>query len=169
MRECIEADLSKVCGAPVQVSLMPPSQWEHIHRSSARGICLDGIELACTDYQVTPDLLTCGTGTVSERVFTRLFRSNCLVTGQPDWANIEIAYSGPQIDHSRLLRYLVSYRSHQGFHEQCVEHIFVDLMERCKPTMLTVIGTFTRRGGIDINPYRSTDSSPLVIERHPRQ
>lgn len=96
---------------------------------------------------------------VEETLVTRLFRSNCPVTGQPDWADVQIRYRGRPIDRAALLAYLVSYRNHRGFHEQCVERIFVDIKSRCAPSVLTVYARFTRRGGLDINPWRSDDPS----------
>ncbi len=85
-----------------------------------------------------------------------LLKSNCLVTGQPDWGSVQIRYSGPQIDQGGLLRYLVSYRNHNEFHEQCVERIFMDIRQRCRPVKLSVYARYTRRGGLDINPFRTS-------------
>ena len=100
---------------------------------------------------------------VSKTVFTRLFRSVCPVTGQPDYASVEIRYRGPRIDPAGLLRYLVSFRRHAGFHEHCVERIFADVWRRCGPQSLAVYARFTRRGGIDINPYRTSDNQPAPV------
>jgi 7-cyano-7-deazaguanine reductase len=93
---------------------------------------------------------------VEETVVSHLLRSNCPVTGQPDWGSVQITYRGPPIEHAGLLRYLVSFRNHNEFHEQCVERIFVDLMQRCAPQQLSVYARYTRRGGLDINPFRSS-------------
>jgi 7-cyano-7-deazaguanine reductase len=93
---------------------------------------------------------------VDELLVSHLLKSNCPVTGQPDWASVQISYRGPRIDREGLLRYLISFRRHDDFHEQCVERIFVDLMRRCAPERLTVHARYTRRGGLDINPWRST-------------
>jgi 7-cyano-7-deazaguanine reductase len=107
---------------------------------------------------------------ISESVFSRLLKSNCPVTDQPDWACIEIEYTGPAIDHASLLRYIVSYRMHNGFHEHCVEKIFVDILKQCAPTSLSVYARYTRRGGLDINPWRATlDCQPPAIGRSARQ
>ena len=107
---------------------------------------------------------------ISEKVFSRLLKSNCPVTDQPDWACIEIEYTGPAIDHSSLLKYIVSYRMHNGFHEHCVEKIFVDILKQCAPTSLSVYARYTRRGGLDINPWRATiDCQPPAIGRSARQ
>jgi 7-cyano-7-deazaguanine reductase len=107
---------------------------------------------------------------ISETVFSRLLKSNCPVTDQPDWACIEIQYTGPAIDHASLLKYIVSYRMHNGFHEHCVEKIFVDILKQCAPTSLSVYARYTRRGGLDINPWRATlDVKPPTIGRSARQ
>jgi 7-cyano-7-deazaguanine reductase len=107
---------------------------------------------------------------ISETVFSRLLKSNCPVTDQPDWACIQIQYTGPAIDHASLLKYIVSYRMHNGFHEHCVEKIFVDILKQCSPTSLSVYARYTRRGGLDINPWRATvDVKPPAIGRSARQ
>ncbi len=107
---------------------------------------------------------------ISETVFSRLLKSNCPVTDQPDWACIEIQYTGPPIDHASLLKYIVSYRMHNGFHEHCVEKIFVDILKQCAPTSLSVYARYTRRGGLDINPWRATfDVKPPALGRSARQ
>ena len=92
---------------------------------------------------------------VEETLYSNLLKSNCLVTGQPDWASVQIKYTGRKINHSSLLKYLISYRNHNGFHEDCIEHIFIDILEKCKPQELTVYAKYTRRGGVDINPFRT--------------
>ena len=107
---------------------------------------------------------------ISETVFSRLLKSNCPVTDQPDWACIEIQYTGPAIDHASLLKYIVSYRMHNGFHEHCVEKIFIDILKQCSPTSLSVYARYTRRGGLDINPWRATvDVKPPTLGRSARQ
>ena len=107
---------------------------------------------------------------VSEKVFSRLLKSNCPVTDQPDWACVEIEYTGPAIDHASLLRYIVSYRMHNGFHEHCVEKIFIDILKHCSPSSLSIYARYTRRGGLDINPWRATpDVLPPLIGRTARQ
>ena len=108
---------------------------------------------------------------VEEYLYSDLFRSNCLVTGQPDWGTIMIHYQGKLINHENLLKYLVSYRNHQGFHEHCVEHIFVDILRQCKPEKLSIQGCFTRRGGLEINVFRSMEQYGLRLfsGRLPRQ
>jgi len=107
---------------------------------------------------------------VSEVLTSNLLKSNCLVTGQPDWASVQISYSGPQINQEGLLQYLVSFRNHNEFHEQCVERIFMDVWARCKPVKLAVYARYTRRGGLDINPFRTSHPQALPTNvRHARQ
>ena len=100
---------------------------------------------------------------VTEVLASRLLKSNCLVTGQPDWGSVQISYSGPQIEQGGLLQYLVSFRNHNEFHEQCVERIFMDLWTRCRPIKLTVYARYTRRGGLDINPFRTSHPQALPV------
>lgn len=135
------------------------------------GVCLDALSLAVDVYDVCADHLKVDDSTVAEeQLYSHLFKSNCLVTGQPDWASVHVAYRGHAMDHTGLLKYLVSYRSYQSFHEHCVERIWLDVMQRCQPEYLTVRAYFTRRGGIDINPVRSSLPVPLDhCLRLPRQ
>ena len=125
------------------------------------GESLDELPVACTAYDVDPDLLCAHGDPVTETLTSRLFRSVCPVTGQPDFASVQIAYRGPRIDRAALLRYLVSYRCHAGFHEHCVERIFVDVSARCRCEQLTVLARFTRRGGLDINPFRTNAGATM--------
>lgn len=159
-------DLSAAACASAGVELMPLTSRVHHYFDTLEGACLDALAVSCDVYQVDPALLkTLGGEAVCEKVFTHLFKSNCLVTGQPDWASVWIAYAGQRIDHAALLQYLVSFRQHNEFHEPCVERIFMDIQQRCQPTQLTVSAHFTRRGGVDINPYRSTEAawSPTAL------
>lgn len=122
------------------------------------GQCIDHQFISIEQYTVNPAFLSSDhTHCVSETVYSNLLKSNCLVTGQPDWGTVMIAYAGPKIDKIGLLKYIVSFRNHNEFHEQCVERIFMDIMNFCKPTQLTVHARYTRRGGLDINPIRSTE------------
>jgi 7-cyano-7-deazaguanine reductase len=151
----IERDLAAACGARVGVMLRGPSAF---HAQSIRelpGESLDDLRLAFSVYDVAPDALAAGGDVVEETLTTQLFRSVCPVTAQPDIASMQIAYRGPRIDREGLLRYLVSYRCHAGFHEHCVERIFVDVAKRCRTEKLSVLARFTRRGGLDINPFRT--------------
>lgn len=120
------------------------------------GECIDDLDIECTTYTVDPGYLITHHEPVEETLYSDLLKSNCLVTHQPDWGSVQISYTGNKIDREGLLRYLVSFRNHNEFHEQCIERIFVDIMNHCQPKELTVYGRYTRRGGLDINPYRST-------------
>lgn len=150
-------DLSAAVGAPVEVALRLPAQWAAVPFHTPAGFCLDELDLAIDHYEPAPELLRCSSATVVERsCYSRLLRSRCPVTGQPDWGAVQIDYAGPEIDPAGLLAYIVSFRQHQDFHEQCVERMFVDILERCRPTRLTVYARYLRRGGLDINPFRSS-------------
>ena len=127
------------------------------------GLSLDRLDVACDRYTPAPDLLRVeqGEAPVSEVLVSNLLKSNCLVTGQPDWGSVQISYSGTPIVQESLLQYLVSFRNHNEFHEQCVERIFMDIWTRCKPVRLAVYARYTRRGGLDINPFRSSYAQGL--------
>nr|WP_315495787.1 NADPH-dependent 7-cyano-7-deazaguanine reductase QueF [uncultured Rhodoferax sp.] len=127
------------------------------------GLNLDRLDVECTHYQPAPELLTTvpDEGAVDEVLVSNLLKSNCLVTGQPDWGSVQIRYAGLPIQQEGLLQYLVSFRNHNEFHEQCVERIFMDIWTRCKPTKLTVYARYTRRGGLDINPFRTSHPQAL--------
>lgn len=153
----IATDLSAAAGAAVAVSLVPRADFAGLALAELAGACLDDLDLAI-DHHGPPRpefLVTAGT-IAEETLVSHLLKSNCPVTGQPDWASVQIRYRGPRLDRAGLLRYLVSYREHAGFHEQCVEQIFIDLMRRCAPEALSVYARYTRRGGLDINPWRAT-------------
>lgn len=120
------------------------------------GECLDNLDIECSSYMVEQSLLKSEDNLVEETLFSNLLKSNCLVTNQPDWGSVQITYKGKKINREGLLRYIVSFRNHNEFHEQCIERIFMDIMKHCQPEELTVYGRYTRRGGLDINPYRST-------------
>jgi 7-cyano-7-deazaguanine reductase len=122
------------------------------------GLNLDRLDVECTQYHPAPELLQTvpDETAVSEVLVSNLLKSNCLVTGQPDWGSVQISYTGAQIVQEGLLQYLVSFRNHNEFHEQCVERIFMDIWTRCKPSKLTVYARYTRRGGLDINPFRTS-------------
>jgi 7-cyano-7-deazaguanine reductase len=166
----IARDLGAATGMAVQVTLTPPAGFAALPHAELAGECLDDVPATIDDYEFAPGLLAAGGPLVAETLFTRLFRSVCPVTGQPDYASVQLAYRGARIDHSGLLRYLVSFRRQPGFHEHCVERIFADVWQRCRPDALSVYARFTRRGGIDINPYRtSTDAAPPANARTARQ
>jgi 7-cyano-7-deazaguanine reductase len=132
------------------------------------GLSIDRLDVECSVYHPSPDFLIAAHGEkpVTEVLTSDLLKSNCLVTGQPDWGSVQISYSGPQIDQGGLLQYIVSFRNHNEFHEQCVERIYMDIMARCKPAKLSVYARYTRRGGLDINPWRS--SHPQLPPHHVR-
>ncbi|MFC5498741.1 NADPH-dependent 7-cyano-7-deazaguanine reductase QueF [Caenimonas terrae] len=164
VRDRIRADISEAAwrGAATQssvgVKLLLPDQFDKEPVHELDGLSLDRLDIECTDYQPRPELLTAAFDEkpVDETLTSNLLKSNCLVTGQPDWGSVQIRYSGPQIDQGGLLRYLVSFRNHNEFHEQCVERIFMDVWRRCKPAKLMVYARYTRRGGLDINPWRTS-------------
>ena len=147
----------------VGVRLIAPELFDQQPIHELDGVNLDRLELECTHYTPAPELLGAAFDEqpVSEVLTSHLLKSNCLVTGQPDWASVQIAYSGPQIDQAGLLQYIVSFRNHNEFHEQCVERIYMDLWQRCKPTKLSVYARYTRRGGLDINPWRTSHPQAL--------
>lgn len=147
-------DLSDAAGGQVRVTLTSPQ--DAVQIESFDGRCIDDLDITVAHYEPAPELLSSQGENVTETLISHLLKSNCPVTGQPDWASVQISYSGPKIDEEGLLGYLISYREHGDFHEQCVETIFMDILERCQPEELTVYARYVRRGGLDINPYRST-------------
>ncbi|MHB1949009.1 MAG: NADPH-dependent 7-cyano-7-deazaguanine reductase QueF [Gammaproteobacteria bacterium] len=153
----IQKDIQERIEGDVTVNIIPLDNLDNERLFSGfNGICLDDLDIECTSYLVEPSYLTAENENVEETLYSNLLKSNCLVTNQPDWGSVQIAYKGKKINHAGLLRYLVSFRNHNEFHEQCIERIFVDIMKYCQPEELTVYGRYTRRGGLDINPYRST-------------
>lgn len=152
----IKQDLSNAAGAKVNISIL--SLDTHLlNINKVDGVCLDSLDITVSEYTVNPNLLKVDDSKqVTEKLYSNLLKSNCLVTNQPDWATIFIEYTGTQIDHESLLKYIISFRNHNEFHEQCVERIFTDVLKVCNPRELTVYARFTRRGGLDINPIRSS-------------
>lgn len=170
VRARIFTDLNEAAwrGAPavqasIGVRLLPPEQFGAQQLRELEGLSLDRLDCECTHYQPAPELLATvpEQGLVTETVTSNLLKSNCLVTGQPDWGSVQISYSGTQISHEGLLRYIVSFRNHNEFHEQCVERIWMDIWRQCKPVKLTVYARYTRRGGLDINPFRTSHPQAL--------
>lgn len=149
----------------VGVNILLPDQFDREQVHELDGLCLDRLDLECSQYTPAPELLRTvpQDGPVTEVLTSNLLKSNCLVTGQPDWGSVQIRYSGAQIDHAALLRYLVSFRNHNEFHEQCVERIFMDIWTRCQPVKLSVYARYTRRGGLDINPFRTSHPQALPL------
>ena len=169
VQACIRTDISQAVwrGAPVAgtvgVSLVLPEAFDRQQVHELDGLSLDRLDIECAHYTPAPELLTAQhhEAPVSEVLVSNLLKSNCLVTGQPDWGSVRIAYSGPQIDQEGLLQYLVSFRNHNEFHEQCVERIFMDIWTHCQPIKLEVYARYTRRGGLDINPWRTSHPQAL--------
>lgn len=164
LRETLLRDLSAACGQRVGLRLVLPEAFEAQPLRELDGLSLDRLDLDCDRYGApAPELLQAAHDEqpVSETLVSNLFESNCPVTGQPDWASVQISYTGAQIDQAGLLRYLVSFRGHGDFHEHCVERIFMDLWTRCQPTRLQVYARYTRRGGLDINPWRTSHPAAL--------
>ena len=169
VRARIRADLSEAAwrgsaqSGSVGVRLIAPEAFEQQRVQELDGLLLDRLDLECSHYTPAPELLSAdhGEAPVSEVLTSHLLKSNCLVTGQPDWGSVQIAYSGAQIDQAGLLRYLVSFRNHNEFHEQCVERIFMDVWARCRPIKLSVYARYTRRGGLDISPFRTSHPKGL--------
>ena len=169
VRDRMKADLSEAVwrgaqgSGSVGVRIVLPQDFDREPVHELDGLSLDRLDIECTDYLPKPDLLSAAAGEqpVEETLTSNLLKSNCLVTGQPDWGSIQIRYSGPQIDQGGLLRYLVSFRNHNEFHEQCVERIFMDIRRQCRPARLAVHARYTRRGGLDINPYRTSHPAAL--------
>ncbi|HWS27001.1 MAG TPA: NADPH-dependent 7-cyano-7-deazaguanine reductase QueF [Xanthomonadales bacterium] len=167
VRQRIAADLSAAAGGAVAVELLLPQDWPQLAPAALPGVCIDDLDIAI-DHSGSLQAAALGAD-VSERVeetlVSHLLKSNCPVTGQPDWASVVIDYRGPRIDRAGLLRYLVSFRDVREFHEQCVERIFLDLSQRCAPEFLAVEARYTRRGGLDINPYRASSGAPGIADR----
>lgn len=163
LRAALIGDLSAAAGSTVSVSLIAPTSPQAFPVSVLPGELIDSVAIAIEHYgPPAPELLKADAQEpVEETLVSHLFRSNCPVTGQPDWASLQIAYAGPRIDRAALLRYLVSFRTHSDFHEACVERIFLDLRARCAPTKLSVYARFTRRGGLDINPFRALPGAAM--------
>jgi 7-cyano-7-deazaguanine reductase len=159
-------DLSEAAGEPVAVKLIPLGQLPEKIHSHFSGINLDELDIACDTYTTEPAYLQTEDMLVTETLYSDLLKSNCLVTGQPDWGSVQITYTGKKIQHEGLLKYIVSFRNHDEFHEQCVERIFTDIMKQCAPQQLLVYARYTRRGGLDINPYRATFNFAMNIENN---
>lgn len=166
----LQRDLSECAGKSIGVEIFTIDSFMGEFYRQISGHCLDDLDIDVSEYQVNPKLLSSETEIVSEKLYCNLLKSNCLVTGQPDWGSLQIEYRGPKINHENLLKYLISYRDHQEFHEQCVERIFTDILNHCHPSELSLVACYTRRGGLDINPVRSTDPNIRYdLSRCPRQ
>ncbi|MGV8918507.1 MAG: NADPH-dependent 7-cyano-7-deazaguanine reductase QueF [Pseudomonas sp.] len=167
----LEKDLSAAAGKPVGVRIRSLAEIEGSGVASLPGVCIDELDVIVDSYEAPrPELLKCdSTRVVEESLHSHLLKSNCPVTSQPDWGSVAVEYRGAALDHTSLLAYIVSFRQHSDFHEQCVERIFLDLQRLLKPEKLTVYARYVRRGGLDINPYRSTEAISLENRRLARQ
>ena len=171
VRERLKADIAEAAwrgserSGGVGVKLLTPEQFDREQVHELDGLDLDRLDIECTHYQPAPELLRSDTTLpeISETLVSRLLKSNCLVTGQPDWGSVQIRYSGPPIDQAGLLAYIVSFRNHNEFHEPCAERMFRDILARCKPHKLSVYARYTRRGGLDINPFRTSSPQALPV------
>ncbi len=169
VKERLRADLSESVwrgagrSATIGVRIVPPEQFDREPIYELDGLSLDRLDVECTRFTPAPELLKVlpEESPVTEVLVSNLLKSNCLVTGQPDWGSVQISYSGAPIDQEGLLQYLVSFRNHHEFHEQCVERIFMDIWTRCRPVKLAVYARYTRRGGLDINPFRTSSAQAL--------
>jgi 7-cyano-7-deazaguanine reductase len=155
--ELLRADLSGGFGTPVQLALTTPDAFSKLKMGELDGMLLDRLDIEVDRYTPDPSLLKAGhdEAPVEETLVSHLLKSNCPVTGQPDWGSVRIHYVGAPVDQEGLLKYIIGFRDHNEFHEHCVERIFMDLLRRCKPQKLAVYARYTRRGGLDINPWRS--------------
>ncbi|MDM0069465.1 NADPH-dependent 7-cyano-7-deazaguanine reductase QueF [Variovorax sp. J31P207] len=164
VRERLRSDLGEAVwrgsdrSAGIGVKLLAPDVFDQEPVHELDGLDLDRLDIECAQYQPAPELLSADLTQppVTETLTSRLLKSNCLVTGQPDWGSVQIRYNGPPIDQAGLLAYIVSFRNHNEFHEPCAERIFTDIWKRCQPTQLAVYARYTRRGGLDINPFRTS-------------
>ena len=165
------ADLSSATGAVIEVVLYEVSEYQGIQPiSEPQGQCIDKQSVKINSYYPDSGLLVSASDiSVEETLYSHLLKTNCPVTDQPDWASLYIFYKGPKIQQEGLLKYIVSYRQHQDFHEQCVEQIYLDIMQHCQPQQLSVYARFMRRGGLDINPFRSTHLERPPLFRQVRQ
>ena len=154
----IATDLSESIKSEVVVKIEAINNYpEKLYNFS--GTCLDNNDIYCHNYQINPEYLLVEDNEVTETLYSHLLKSNCPVTSQPDFGSVEISYIGKKINHQGLLKYIISFRDHNEFHEVCIERIFVDIINKCSPKSLTVLGRYNRRGGIDINPIRTTDKN----------
>ncbi|BCQ60726.1 MULTISPECIES: NADPH-dependent 7-cyano-7-deazaguanine reductase QueF [Pseudomonas] len=167
----LRSDLSAAAGKPVGVRIRSLQEVEAEGVVALPGVCIDDLDISVDSYEhPRPELLRCDASrVVEESVHSHLLKSNCPVTSQPDWGSVVVQYRGAALDHASLLAYLVSFRQHSDFHEQCVERIFLDLQRLLKPERLTVYARYVRRGGLDINPYRSTETADFANHRLVRQ
>ncbi|MCL6416885.1 NADPH-dependent 7-cyano-7-deazaguanine reductase QueF [Aestuariirhabdus sp. Z084] len=165
LKEVLKKDLSVAAGATVEVELLTHEMLTNEGLSQPKGFCIDELDVEISCYEVNTELLMAGGGVIEEALYSRLLKSNCPVTGQPDWATLMIQYKGAPLCHESLLKYIVSFRQHSDFHEHCIERIFVDLQAITQAQSLVVEGRYVRRGGLDINPCRSLESKTFFDRR----
>jgi 7-cyano-7-deazaguanine reductase len=163
LRSLLMHDLSEAAGAAVAVKLILPEAFDDQAIEQLSGLLLDRLDIECDVFEPDASLLSAQHNElpVEETLTSNLLKSNCPVTGQPDWGSVQISYTGAPINQEGLLKYIISFRNHNDFHEHCVERMFVDIMARCKPDRLAVYARYTRRGGLDINPFRT--SYPIAL------
>lgn len=169
VQETIKKDLSEATQGGVDVQLFPISNRIFEHMEDFKGICVDHLDIEIDEYEVNKELLKADGPIVTETLYSNLLKSNCLATGQPDWGSLLVRYQGKKINHENFLKYVVSFRNHSGFAEHCVEQIYNDILTLCQPTLLTVYARYTRRGGLDINPFRSNFEEAPLNKRQLRQ
>jgi 7-cyano-7-deazaguanine reductase len=176
VQQLLIQDLSKTAGCKAHVTLFKVNECAPLNIAPISAKCIDDIDVTINAYDINPALLSLSKNkdgvdnkVENKTLVSHLLKSNCLITNQPDWASIFITYSGAEIDEESLLNYLISFRQHNEFHEQCVERIFTDLMKYCQPKSLTVFARYTRRGGLDINPFRTTENNIAPSLRTLRQ
>ncbi|WPA91533.1 NADPH-dependent 7-cyano-7-deazaguanine reductase QueF [Providencia zhijiangensis] len=171
VRSVLQNDLSRCANGEVKVTLYKLDDFTQQAIHPFQGVCIDEQEIDIDNYEFNRDYLVDCTQpeVVEETLVSHLLKSNCLITNQPDWGSVQIHYRGPKIGREALLRYLVSFRHHNEFHEQCVERIFNDITILCKPEKLSVYARYTRRGGLDINPWRSNEQFEPDTGRLARQ
>lgn len=167
LQQLLHHDLSEATGGTVQVRLVTEADFGQQKMGELDGLLLDRLDIETDTYQPDASLLRAAhdESPVEESLVSHLLKSNCLVTGQPDWGSVQVRYVGAPIDQEGLLKYVISFRNHNEFHEQCVERIFTDIQRQCKPVKLAVYARYTRRGGLDINPFRTNFNTPWPDNR----
>ncbi|WP_115717940.1 NADPH-dependent 7-cyano-7-deazaguanine reductase QueF [Gallaecimonas mangrovi] len=171
VKATLERDLGATAKGVATATLYRPDDIDAMPLANLSGECIDDLDIEIDNYDFNPALLDglAGSNVVEESLVSHLLKSNCLITSQPDWGSLLVEYRGPQIDREKLLRYIISFRQHNEFHEQCVERIYTDLMRRLQPQFLLVSARYTRRGGLDINPWRASEQVTMANPRLPRQ
>ncbi len=168
LQALIQHDVGNIVGGTVQAEILSAADEPRLAIRPWQDRCIDALDITIDRYEIDAGLLHCQAGEIAEQtVVSHLLRSNCPVTAQPDWASVRIHYRGQPIDEASLLRYICSFRLHQGFHEQCIERMFCDIWQQCRPERLGIEGRFTRRGGLDINPFRASHADMQAT--HARQ